>query len=94
MYKRQLIDRFPVRLRIDRPHPNALETLPYHWRDYANRMADAGTERMSLRLFQSMNKLSHQMGEEEASRIILGKRADAFLQAVRIDNFQTEDQRG
>ena len=49
---------------------------------------------MSLRLFQSMNKLSHQMGEEEASRIILGKRADAFLQAVRIDNFQTEDQRG
>ena len=89
-----LIDRFPVRLRIDRPHPNALMTLPIHWREYANRMADAGTERMSLRLFQSMHKLSQQMGEEEASRIILGKRADAFLQAVRIDNFQSEEQRG
>jgi len=27
-----LIDRFPVRLRIDRPHPSALMTLPYEWR--------------------------------------------------------------
>lgn len=88
-----LIDRFPVRLRIDRPHPKALETLPVHWRDYANRMADAGTERMSLRLFQSMHKLSRQMGEEEASKIILGHRADAFLQAIKIDQFNTE-QRG
>ena len=53
-------------------------------------MADAGTERMSLRLFQSLNKLSQQMGEEEASRIILGNRADAFLQAIKIDQFDTE----
>ncbi len=65
-------------------------TIPSHWREYASRMADAGTERMSLRLFQSLNKLSQQMGEEEASRIILGNRADAFLQAIKIDQFDTE----
>ena len=83
-----LVDRFPVRLRIDRPHPHALETLPTHWRGYADRMADAGSERMSLRLFQSMSKLARQMGEEKAAKIILGERATAFLEAIKIDKFQ------
>ena len=86
-----LIDRFPVRLRIDRPHPDALATLPRHWRGYADRMADAGSERMSLRLFQSMNKLSNQMGEEKAAQLILGERAQAFLEAIKIDQFQQVD---
>jgi MoxR-like ATPase len=83
-----LTDRFPVRVRIDRPHPDALLTLPTHWRGYADRMADAGSERMSLRLFQSMAKLTHQMGEEKAAQLILGDRAHAFLEAIRIDQFQ------
>ena len=86
-----LTDRFPVRIRIDRPHPDALLTLPPHWRNYADRMADAGTERMSLRLFQSMHKLSSQMGEEKAAQLILGPRADAFLEAIKIDRFQMAD---
>ena len=86
-----LIDRFPVRLRSDRPHPDALATLPRHWRGYADRMADAGSERMSLRLFQSMNKLSNQMGEEKAAQLILGERAQAFLEAIKIDQFQQVD---
>lgn len=83
-----LTDRFPVRLRIDRPHPDALLTLPHHWRNYADRMADAGSERMSLRLFQSMAKLSSAMGEQAAAELILGKRAGAFLEAIKIDQFQ------
>ena len=83
-----LTDRFPVRVRIDRPHPDALLTLPPHWRNYADRMADAGSERMSLRLFQSMVKLTNQMGEEKAAQLILGDRANAFLEAIRIDQFQ------
>ena len=82
-----LVDRFPVRIRIDRPHPDALETLPVHWREYASRMADAGTERMSLRLFQSLHQLSRSMGEEKASKIVLGPRSDAFLDAIKIDSF-------
>lgn len=86
-----LIDRFPVRLRIDRPHPDALLTLPSHWRGYADRMADAGSERMSLRLFQSMAKLSRQMGEEKSAQLILGERAQAFLEAIKIDQFQQVD---
>ncbi len=84
-----LTDRFPVRVRIDRPHPDALLTLPLHWRGYADRMADAGSQRMSLRLFQSMHKLTHQMGEEKAAELILGDRAHAFLEAIRIDQFQS-----
>jgi len=83
-----LTDRFPVRIRIDRPHPDALLTLPNHWRSYADRMADAGSERMSLRLFQSMAKLTHKMGEEKAAQLILGPRAGAFLEAIKIDQFQ------
>jgi len=83
-----LTDRFPVRVRIDRPHPDALLTLPAHWRSYADRMADAGSERMSLRLFQSMAKLTHKMGEEKAAQLILGPRAGAFLEAIKIDQFQ------
>lgn len=83
-----LTDRFPVRIRIDRPHPDALATLPMHWRGYADRMADAGSERMSLRLFQSMAKLTNQMGEEKAAQLILGPRAGAFLEAIKIDQFQ------
>ena len=86
-----LIDRFPVRIRIDRPHPLALETLPMAWRDYADRMADAGSERMSLRLFQSLNKLSQRIGTEKAAKVILGDRADAFLQAVAIDTMRPID---
>jgi len=85
-----LVDRFPVRLRIDRPHPEALETLPAHWREYASRMADAGSERMSLRLFQSLNHLSRKLGEEEASKVILGERSNAFLEAIKIDTFRAE----
>ena len=83
-----LTDRFPVRVRIDRPHPDALLSLPTHWRNYADRMADAGSQRMSLRLFQSMAKLSNQMGEEKAAQLILGERASAFLEAIKIDQFQ------
>jgi MoxR-like ATPase len=83
-----LIDRFPVRIRIDRPHPLALETLPVAWRDYADRMADAGSERMSLRTFQSLNKLSRRLGTEKAAKVILGERADAFLQAIAIDTMK------
>jgi MoxR-like ATPase len=82
-----LTDRFPVQIRIDRPHPHALRSLPSSWQNYADRMADAGSQRMSLRLFQSMHKLSNTMGEEDAAKLILGPRADAFLEAIRIDNF-------
>jgi len=85
-----LVDRFPVRLRIDRPHPDALETLPTNWREYASRMADAGSERMSLRLFQSLHQLTRKMGEKEAAKVILGDRANAFLEAIRIDTFKPD----
>jgi hypothetical protein len=51
-------------------------------------MADAGSERMSLRTFQSLNKLSRRLGTEKAAKVILGERADAFLQAIAIDTMK------
>lgn len=84
-----LIDRFPMRLRINQPHPGGLATLPYHWRGYAARMADAAPgQRMSLRAFQSLSKLAQTMGEEAAAELILGNRAAAFLEAIRIDRLE------
>ena len=82
-----LTDRFPVRIRIDRPHPQALLTIPAHWRSYADRMADAGPQRMSLRTFQALAKLATSMGEDRAAQLVLGDRANAFLEAIKIDRF-------
>ena len=86
-----LTDRVPVRIRIDRPHPSALDMFPRAWRGYVDRMADAGSERMSLRLFQSLHQLSQHLSIEEASQLVLGPRADSFLEAIRIDNFGADN---
>lgn len=80
-----LADRFPVRIRINAPHPTALEKLSYDLRAYAIRMADAGKRRISLRTFMAYDKLRKQLGDEKASRIIFGERAESVLDAIRVD---------
>ena len=88
MLPEALLDRFSIRLRIDRPHPDALYLLPVEWRDYADRMADAGSERMSIRTFITMKDLTRNMSLNDAARIVLGDRADSFMQAVHVDQFK------
>lgn len=83
-----LTDRFPAVVRIDRPHPNALNSLPYAWRSYADRMADAGDQRMSMRLFQTLNQLADRVGTETAAEMVLGDRAASFLEAIKVDTLQ------
>lgn len=80
-----LLDRFPVRIRINEPHPSALALLSQDLRGIASRLADAGTERVSLRSFYAFDKLRSSLGIEEASQIIFGDRAESIRDALLID---------
>jgi len=82
-----LVDRFPVRIRINEPHPDALATLSYDLRDYARRASDLGERRISLRQFQSFDKLRKGLGDQvRAANIVFGdKLAQAVLDAIAID---------
>lgn len=80
-----LTDRFPVAIRINEPHPAALDRLNADLRPYAVRMADAGDRRVSLRTLLAFDKLRHTLGDERAAKIIFRDKAEAFLDAKRID---------
>ena len=80
-----LKDRFPCAIRINEPHPDALENLPYSIQEYARKMADAGDRRISLRQFQAYAKLAKMHDKERAANLIFGDRAEAFLDAVAVD---------
>ena len=81
-----LLDRFPVRIRINEPHPNALSLLSEDLRGIASRLADAGSQRVSLRSFFAFDKLRSSLGLEEASVIIFGDRAESIRDAIRIES--------
>ena len=80
-----LKDRFPVAIRINQPHPDALALLSADLREYAVRMADAGERRISLRSFFAYDKLRKTLGDEKASRMVFGTQAQSFLDAIAID---------
>lgn len=80
-----LADRFPVRIRINEPHPDALLRLSPDLRGYAVRMADAGERRISLRAFMAFDKLRTNLGEERAAVLTFGNRAQSIIDAIAID---------
>jgi len=80
-----LKDRFPVAIRINQPHPDALALLSADLRNYAVRMADAGERRISLRTFFAFDKLRKTLGDAEASRLVFGRQAEAVIDAIAID---------
>lgn len=80
-----LADRFPVRIRINTPHPNALTTLSPDLHDYAVRMADAGKRRISLRAFYAFDKLRKSLGADRAARIVFHERAESILDAIAVN---------
>jgi MoxR-like ATPase len=81
-----LKDRFPVAIRINQPHPSALEKLSADLRPYALRMADAGARRISLRTFFAYDQLRKSMGDEKAAKLVFHDQAQSFLDAIKIDN--------
>jgi MoxR-like ATPase len=82
-----LADRFPVRIRINEPHPDALLLLSHDLRDYARRAADLGPRRISLRSFMAFDKLRKSLGDQGyAAEIVFGEKlAQAVLDAIAID---------
>ena len=81
-----LRDRFPVALRIDRPHPTAARTLAPDLRGPALQ-GSLGPEgrRVSLRGFHAFDRLRRDLGADRAARLVVG--ADAaqdFLDALTI----------
>ena len=81
-----LTDRFPVRIRIDQPHPDALQILSRDLRPIAARMADAGERRISLRQFMSFDSLRKGLDVERAADIVFGDRAESILDAIKVDS--------
>ena len=80
-----LADRFPVRIRINQPHPNALKRLSRDLRQVAVQMADAGQQRISLRTFMAFDNLRKALGDDKAANIIFASRAEGILDAIRIN---------
>lgn len=80
-----LADRFPIRIRINEPHPSALLRLSPDLRKYAVRMADAGDDRISLRAFIALDKLRTSVGMERACSLTFGDRSRQILDALAID---------
>ncbi|NDB07401.1 MAG: hypothetical protein EBX97_01680 [Actinobacteria bacterium] len=83
-----LADRFPIRIRIDAPHPSALLRLSPDLREYAVRMADAGDDRISLRAFIALDKLRASVGMERACSLTFGHRAKQILDALKVDGIR------
>jgi MoxR-like ATPase len=80
-----LTDRFPVAIRINEPHPDALLRLPVGLRAYARRAADLGDRRISLRTFYAFDALRTRLGDERAAKIVFRDRAESVLDAIAID---------
>lgn len=80
-----LVDRFPVQIRINEPHPDALLALSADLRTVARNMADAGPRRVSLRAFKTFDQLRKSLGAEDAAKITFKDRAVGILDAMRIE---------
>ena len=80
-----LADRFPVRVRINAPHPDALKRLSPDLHKFAIRMADAGERRISLRAFYDFDRLRTELGDDRAASIIFHDRSGDLLDAIKVD---------
>jgi MoxR-like ATPase len=81
-----LTDRFPIKIRINEPHPNALLRLSPDLRGFAVAMADAGERRISLRAFLAYDTLRKQLGAERSAVLTFGDRAQSILDAIRVES--------
>lgn len=81
-----LLDRFPVRIRINTPHPNGLLTLSEDLRGPAAAAADADKDRrFSLRAFQAFDRLRKSMDADRAAKLVFGRHAASIMDAIRVN---------
>lgn len=80
-----LRDRFPVAIRINTPHPEALKVLSPDLRNAAAQSADADKDRrFSIRTFMAFDKLRGTMGVERAAQMLFGRFAGDIIDAIRV----------
>jgi len=80
-----LLDRFAIRVRVDRPPQDALHRLSLDLREPARRGSSAPLgRRVSLRSFYAFDDLRTHYGPEHAARLVFGAAAEAVLDALRI----------
>lgn len=80
-----LRDRFPVQIRINTPHPKALEVLSPDLRNAAAMSADAAKDRrFSIRTFMAFDTLRQKMGVERAAKLLFDKHAGDILDAIKV----------
>ena len=81
-----LRDRFPVAIRIDQPHPNAVANLSEDLRRPALTASLGDAERrISLRSFYAFDQLRSRLGAARAARLLFGEsNGQAILDALTI----------
>ncbi|MDE3107441.1 MAG: AAA family ATPase [Acidobacteriota bacterium] len=80
-----LLDRFPVRVRVDRPPRDALSRLSEDLREPARRGAlGPSSRRVSLRSFYAFDELRSALGVATAARLVFGDSAEGLLDALRV----------
>ncbi|HEY5112115.1 MAG TPA: AAA family ATPase [Acidimicrobiales bacterium] len=81
-----LRDRFPVRIRIDRPHPSAVARLSEDLREAAlSGSLGPDERRVSLRSFYAFDELRRHYGPVRAARLVFGESvAPSVLDALTI----------
>jgi len=81
-----LKDRFPVAIRINQPHPDALLALPEDLRGPASASADADADRrFSIRAFQAFHTLRQTVDQEKAARMTFGRHYQSVLDAITVN---------
>jgi MoxR-like ATPase len=80
-----LRDRFPVAIRIDRPHPASVERLSTDLREpaLAGSLGDE-SRRVSLRRFYAFDQLRCHCGPERAAQLVFADQGQNVLDALRI----------
>ena len=81
-----LKDRFPVAVRINTPHPDALTMLSPDLRGAAAASADADRDRrFSVRAFMAFDTLRNTVSVEKAARLTFGKHYQSVLDAILVN---------
>lgn len=81
-----LKDRFPIALRIDRPHPAALEVLSPDLRVAASNSADADRDRrFSLRAFMEFDRIRKSLPHDRAAELVFGRYGRDILDALVVE---------
>lgn len=79
-----LVDRFPVRININRVNPQALSHLPENLRPIAESYANRQKDRYSLRSFFAYDKLTQTVERSTALRLVFGAEGQAIDHALSI----------